>query len=48
MASKKNDTNELIHKTEIDSETQKTNWGYQKGQQGGGGWGEKNKFEVWD
>ena len=27
----KNDMNELIYKTETDSQTQKTNYGYQKG-----------------
>ena len=43
MESKKNDTNELIYKTEIDSQTQKTNmvikgdsgWGKGRGEEGG-------------
>ena len=30
----KNDTNELIYKTEADSQTQKTNLGLPKGKQG--------------
>ena len=33
---KKNDTNELIHKTEIDEQTQKTNLWLPKGKVGGG------------
>ena len=32
---KKNDTNELIYKTEIDSQTQDANLGYQRGRTGG-------------
>ena len=31
----KNDTNEPIYKTETDSQTQKTNFGYQRGKGGG-------------
>ena len=33
---KKNDTKELIYKTEIDSQIQKKTQGYQRGKQGGG------------
>ena len=40
----KNDTNELIYKTEIDSQTQKTNLWLPKGK--GGGW--RDKLGVWD
>ena len=36
----KNDTNELIHKTEVDPQTQKQNYGYQKRKR-------KYKFGVW-
>ena len=36
MRSLKYDTNELIYKTETDSQTQKTNYGYQRGKVGGG------------
>jgi len=32
----KKDTNELIYKTEIDSQTQKINYGYQRGRWGKG------------
>ena len=32
----KKDTNELIHKTEVDPQTQKTNFWLQKGKAGGG------------
>ena len=38
----KNDTNELIYKTERDSQTQKTNYGYQRGKGG------RDKLRVWD
>ena len=38
----KNDTNELIYKTEKDSQTQKTNLWLPKGK------GEKDKLGVWD
>ena len=38
MESKKNDTNELIYKTEIDS--QKTTYGYQKGKG-------RDKLGIW-
>ena len=34
MTSRKNDINELIYTTEIDSEIQKTTNGYQRGQWG--------------
>ena len=37
MQNLKNDTNELIYKTEINSQTYKTNYGYQKGKCGKGG-----------
>ena len=40
---KKNDTNELIHKTEIDAQTQKTNT-FNKGEDGVC----KDKLGVWD
>ena len=36
VESKKNDTNELIYKTEIDSQTQKTNLWLPKGKRGEG------------
>ena len=39
----KNDTNELIYKTEIDSQTQKANLWLPKGKSGG-----RNKLGVWD
>ena len=39
----KNDTNELIYKTEIDSQTQKTNLWLPKGESG-----ERDKLGVWD
>ena len=39
----KNDTNELIYKTEIDSQTQKTNLWLPKGKGGG-----RDKLGVWD
>ena len=42
MESKRN-TNELISKTERDSQTEKTNLWYQRGK----GWG-KDKLESWD
>ena len=32
MESEKNDTNELTYKTEVGSQTQKTNLGYQSGE----------------
>ena len=35
---KKNDTNKFIYRTEIDSQTQKTNYGYQRGKAGWGGY----------
>ena len=41
--SKKNDTNEHIYRTEIDSQTQKTNYGYQR-RKGEG----TDKLGVWD
>ena len=44
VESKKNDTNKLTNKTEIDSQTQNTNYGYQRGQQRVGG----NKLGVWN
>ena len=31
---KKTDTNELLYKTEMDPQTQKTNYGYQRGKGG--------------
>ena len=37
VESKKNDTNELIYKTEIDPQTEKTNLQLQKGKVGGEG-----------
>ena len=40
---KKIDTNELIYKTETDSQTQKTNLWLPKGEVGG-----RDKLEVWD
>ena len=40
---KKNDTNELIHKTEIDPQTQKTNLWLPKGKGKG-----RDKLGVWD
>ena len=43
MQNVKNDTNELIYKTEIDSQTQKTNFWLPKGK----GW-ERDKLGVWD
>ena len=44
MGNLKNDTNELIYKTEIDSQIQKTNLWLPKGI-----WGVKgNKLGVWD
>ena len=36
----KNDTNELIYKTEIDSKTEKRNYGYQRERRG--------KLRIWD
>ena len=39
----KYDTNELIYKSEIDSQTQKTNYGYQRGMGVG-----RDKLGVWD
>ena len=41
--SKKNDTNEIIYKTEIDSQTQKTNLRLPKGKLGG-----TDKLGVWN
>ena len=41
VGSKTNDSNELIYKTEIDPQTQKT-YGYQKGK-----WG-RDKLEIWN
>ena len=38
----KKNTNELIYKTETDSQTWKTNFGYQRGSVGEG------KVKVWD
>ena len=43
VESKKNDTNELIYKTAIDLQIQKTNYGYKRGKVEGG-----NKLGVWD
>ena len=40
---KKNDTNELIYKTEADSQTQKTTYGYQRGKVVG-----RDKLGGWD
>ena len=40
----KNETNELMYKTEIDSQTEKTNVGLSKGK----GVGEKDKLRVWN
>ena len=40
---KKNDTNELIYKAEIDSQTQKTNLWLPKGKGGG-----RDKLGVWN
>ena len=40
--SKKNDTNELTYKTEIDSQTQKTNLWLPKGEGG------RDKLGIWD
>ena len=41
---KKNDTNELMYKTEIDPQTKKkTTYGYQRGKFGG-----RDKLGVWD
>ena len=42
---KKKDTNELIHKTEADSQTQKTNLQLQK-EKGEGGW--RDKVGIWN
>ena len=43
---KKKDINEIVYKTETDSQTQKTNLCYQWGQLG---WvGREDKLEVWD
>ena len=42
----KSDTNEVIYKTEIDSQTQKTNLWLPKGM-GGREWG-RDKLGVWD
>ena len=41
MEYKKKDTNELIYKTEIDSQTEKINLWLPK-------WGERDKLGVWD
>ena len=41
---KKKETNELISKTERDSQTQKTNYGYQRGKGDGG----MDKLGGWD
>ena len=43
MEYKKNDTNELIYKTETDSQTLKTNLRLPKGKSG-----RRDKLEVWD
>ena len=43
VESKKSDTNELIYKTEIDSQTQKTNLWLPK-EKGGG----RDKLGIWD
>ena len=43
VKSKKNDTNELIYKTEIDSQTQKTNSLLPKGKGVG-----RDKLGIWD
>ena len=40
----KNDTNELIYKTETDSKTSKTNLWSPKWK----GWGRRDKLGVWD
>ena len=42
MCDLKNDTNELIYKTETDSLTQRTNYGYKRGKAG------RDKLGVWD
>ena len=44
---KTNDTNELIYKTETDSQTSKTNLWLPKGKGWGGGGGQ-DKLGVWD
>ena len=44
MHNVKNDTNELIYKTETDSETQKTNLWLPKGK----GWGQTRSMELTD
>ena len=43
VESKKNDTNKLILKTEIDSQTQKTNVWLPQGKEGG-----RDKLGFWD
>ena len=43
VESKKNDTNELIYKTEADSQTQKTNLWLPKGKGG-----RRNKLGIWE
>ena len=43
MQNLKKDTNEVIYKTETDSQTQKTNYGCQRGKVG-----MENKLGVWD
>ena len=44
MWNPKNDTNDLIYKTETDSQTSKTNLWLPKGKRGGG----RDKLGVWD
>ena len=46
MESKKNDMNELIYKTEIDSQTSKMNLWSPEGIVWG--WGGRDRLEVWD
>ena len=43
MQNLKNNTNESVYKSETDSQTQKANYGYQRGKKGWSG-----KLVVWD
>ena len=47
VESKKKDTNELIYKTEMYSQAQKTNYGYQREEWGDRG-GRRDKLGLWD